>query len=410
MRYGSVCSGIEAATMGWHKLGWTPSFFSEIEDFPREVLNYHYPNVALHGDFTTIREKQYDPIELLVGGTPCQSFSIAGLRKGLDDDRGNLTLEFVKLADRLRPKWLLWENVPGVLSQDKGKAFGSFLGAMAELGYGFAYRVLDAQYIRTCEFSGAVPQRRRRVFVVGYLGDWRYPAKVLFNTESLQGNPPPSRIKREGSTRTPSQSFNECSGEVAHTLQTTCHDYSRSDGFNMICDISSLNKTKTVCFQQNSRDEVRIIGKDGENAGALTAEPGAKQQNYLCFETKQDPVTYGDKAGPLRSNDMGNAICFTQNDGGRDASNNVAPTLRSGGDGGLPQQAVAYDYKVRRLTPVECERLQGFPDDFTKIPWKGKSIKHCPDSHRYKALGNSMAVNVMNYIGIRINKVNNNEI
>ena len=116
MRYGSVCSGIEAATAAWHPLGWTPAFFSEIEPFPRAVLAHHYPKVPLHGDFTTIGADEYGAIDLLVGGTPCQSFSIAGLRGGLDDDRGNLALEFLRLADRKHPRWLVWENVPGVLS------------------------------------------------------------------------------------------------------------------------------------------------------------------------------------------------------------------------------------------------------------------------------------------------------
>ena len=132
MIYGSVCSGIEAATVAWHPLGWKPSFFSEIESFPRTVLGHHYANVPLHGDFTTIQNGEYDAIKLLVGGTPCQAFSIAGLRKGFSDERGNLTLEFVRLAQRLRPRWLVWENVPGVLSIDGGRAFGSFLGGLAE--------------------------------------------------------------------------------------------------------------------------------------------------------------------------------------------------------------------------------------------------------------------------------------
>ena len=185
-RYGSVCSGIEAATVAWEPLGWRPSFFSEIDKFPRAVLAAHYPKVPLHGDFTTIQAGEYDPIDLLVGGTPCQSFSVAGLRGGLADDRGNLALEYLRLAQRLRPKWLVWENVPGVLSSAGGRDFGSILGGLVELGYGFAYRVLDAQFF-------GVPQRRRRVFVVGYLGDWRRAAAVLFERHSLQGHSPPRR-------------------------------------------------------------------------------------------------------------------------------------------------------------------------------------------------------------------------
>src|SRR6056297_2421787 len=193
VRYLSVCSGIEAATQAWHPLGWKPVAFSEIEKFPSAVLAHHYPDVPNWGDMTKFKEWPDEQIDLLVGGTPCQSFSVAGLRKGLDDPRGNLALTYCAIADRYKPRWLVWENVPGVLSADKGRAFGSILGAMAELGYGWAYRILDAQYVRTRRFRRAVPQRRRRVFVVAHLGDWRRAAAVLFDAESLRGNPPPGR-------------------------------------------------------------------------------------------------------------------------------------------------------------------------------------------------------------------------
>lgn len=211
MKYGSVCSGIEAPAVAWKPLGWEAAWFSEIEPFPCAVLHHHYgsgnpinkphpkkrydrrikqigpiPNL---GDITQITEAQLDecgPIDLLVGGTPCQSFSVAGLRKGLADPRGNLALRFLQLARATRSAWVLWENVPGVLSSGKGRDFGTFLGALAELGYGWAYRILDAQYF-------GVPQRRRRVFVVGHLGDWRRAAAVLFERESLCGYPSPSQ-------------------------------------------------------------------------------------------------------------------------------------------------------------------------------------------------------------------------
>ena len=179
MRYGSVCSGIEAASVAWKGLGWNASFFAEIDKFPRAVLAHHYPGVKLHGDFTTIQAGQYEPIDILVGGTPCQSFSVAGLRGGMADARGNLALEYLCLAKRLRPRWVLWENVPGVRSSSGGLDFGSFLGGMVELGYGVAYRSFDAQYF-------GLAQRRERVFVVGYLGDWRRAATVLFEPKSLQ--------------------------------------------------------------------------------------------------------------------------------------------------------------------------------------------------------------------------------
>ena len=178
MIYGSLCSGIEAATQAWHPLGWKPAFFSEIENFPSAVLAHHYPDVPNHGDMTKFKDWPDHAIDLLVGGTPCQSFSVAGLRKGLADPRGNLMLTFGAVAQRFRPRWLVWENVPGVLSSDGGRDFGTFLGMLGELGYGFAYRVLDAQYIRTRGHAWAVPQRRRRVFVVGYLGDWRRAAAM----------------------------------------------------------------------------------------------------------------------------------------------------------------------------------------------------------------------------------------
>jgi DNA (cytosine-5)-methyltransferase 1 len=190
MRYGSVCSGIEAATVAWEPLGWEPAFFSEIERFPRAVLKHHYPQVPLHGDFQTIKAGDYGTVDLLVGGTPCQDFSIAGLRAGMDGERGNLALEFLRLAGRLRPRWILWENVPGILSSNGGRDFGSFLGGLGELGYGFAYRCLDAQYF-------GLAQRRLRVFVVGYLGDWRRAAAVLFEPESLRWDSPPRRQSRQ---------------------------------------------------------------------------------------------------------------------------------------------------------------------------------------------------------------------
>ena len=187
--YLSVCSGIEAATVAWHPLGWKPVAFSEIEKFPSAVLAHHYPDVPNLGDMTKFHEWPSHPINLLAGGTPCQAFSVAGLREGLSDPRGNLTLTFLGVADKYRPEWLVWENVPGVLS-DRTNAFGQFLAGLGQLGYGWAYRVLDAQYF-------GLAQRRKRVFVVGCLGGWERAAAVLFEPESLRGNPPPSREARE---------------------------------------------------------------------------------------------------------------------------------------------------------------------------------------------------------------------
>lgn len=191
LRYLSICSGIEAASVAWHDLGFIPVGFSEIEPFPCAVLKHRFPSVPNFGDMTQFHQwKINDPIDLLVGGTPCQAFSVAGLRKGLADPRGNLTLTFLGIVERFRPRWVVWENVPGVLSEKSG-AFGSFLGGLAELGYGWSYRVLDAQFF-------GVAQRRRRVFVVGHLGAWQRAAAVLFEPESLRGDSAPSREAREG--------------------------------------------------------------------------------------------------------------------------------------------------------------------------------------------------------------------
>lgn len=194
LRYLSVCSGIEAATVAWHSLGWEPVAFADIEKFPSAVLAHHYPNVPNLSDMTKFNTWPDYAIDVLVGGTPCQAFSVAGLRKGLADPRGNLTLTFLGIAQRYRPRWVVWENVPGVLS-DRSNAFGHFLAGLAELGYGCAYRVLDAQFF-------GLAQRRRRVFVVGHLGAWQPAAAVLFEPESLRGDTAPRREAREGTAPT----------------------------------------------------------------------------------------------------------------------------------------------------------------------------------------------------------------
>jgi len=380
MKYLSVCSGVEAATVAWHDLGWQPVAFSEIEKFPSEVLAHHYPNVPNVGDMTKYKEWNLnDSINLLVGGTPCQSFSVAGLRKGLEDPRGNLMLTYVGILDKFRPKWCVWENVPGVLSSNGGRDFGSFLGALVELGYGFAYRVLDAQ-------NFGVPQRRRRVFVVGCLGDWISPSKVLFEPDCLLGDSKKSRSKKQGTPAFTSSSFG---------------GYSEGVG------------------------TVRASGGDlGGGSETLIATPDLE---HTIDTTGTQGVAYG----------------FTQCDAARDIGDDVSPTLRSGGDGGYPNHAVAYSIRedakannfsatalevtpalqalrpsvqshhaqtfiaqtmaVRRLTPVECERLQGFPDNYTNIPWRKKD--EAPDGPRYKAMGNSMAVPVMKWIGQRIEEM-----
>lgn len=377
MIYGSVCSGIEAATHAWHPLGWKASFFSEIEDFPRKVLAHHYPHTPLHGDFTTIKEGDYEPIKLLVGGTPCQSFSVAGLRAGLDDPRGNLMLEFGALAKRLHPKWLVWENVPGVLSSNGGKDFATFLAMLGELGYGFAYRVLDAQYF-------GVPQRRRRVFVIGCLGDFRSAAAVLFERNSLQGNFTQSKSEGQEVTGTLTRGFGDRGVDLDQI----------AGGAYEIRTVGSGDISKTLMAGGNKQDpEVEsyaityalagnTIGRQPLNGGNGDGydESGV---SYTLTKTDVHAVAHAFK---VRGGCEGGGKGYLRQD-------EQAFTLSTGAD-----QQLFHKMQVRRLMPIECERLQGFRDDFTNIP--GAS-----DSARYKALGNSMAVPVMKWIGERINMV-----
>lgn len=413
--------------MAWAPLGWSAAFVSEIEKFPCAALAHHFPDVPLHGDFTTIEENEYEPIDLLVGGTPCQSFSIAGLRGGLDDDRGNLALEYLRLAQRLRPKWLVWENVPGVLSSGGGRDFGSILGGLVELGYGFAYRVLDAQYVRVDGFARAVPQRRRRVFVVGYLGDWRRAAAVLFERESLSGHPAPSRKARERIADSLTVGANQCSGfpgdfveEVATTLaESSGHarpgDNIQSVGY-LIPAVANPLTARMHKGINTTMDEgqtmvahaLRAEGFDASKDGTGRGTPLVP----MAFDAKQSEVCiYGDRAAPIDTQSHSQAVAYSimPMNSGKDykaRETEVSQPIMAGGPVGGNQGG---DYvaaaAVRRLTPTECERLQGFPDNWTRIPYRGKDADACPDGPRYKALGNSMAVNVMRWIGQRIDAV-----
>jgi DNA (cytosine-5)-methyltransferase 1 len=472
------------------------------------------------GDFTKIGADDVGTIDLLAGGTPCQSFSVAGKRAGLDDPRGNLTIEFAQLAGRLRPLWLVWENVPGVLSIDDGRTFGAFLGMLVELGYGVAYRILNAQHF-------GVPQRRRRVFVVGHLGDWRVAAAVLLERHSLSGYPPPRREARQGlaggvevgpaggrftdtaptidtrckdgfvrnqlgagvlsSTDELSHCLNaggmgrqdfESETLIAHALSAdgfdasedgtgrgtpvvpvaicTAHTQSNGSGFSDdVAHTLESGSAQAVAFSQNLRNEVRLYGGDGETVGALAAQPGTKQQSYVAFSAKDSGADASDVAPTLRG--MGHdgshangggqvAIAFAQNQEGDlrsgevmhslgtnanatsrnaptvaftlhgsdgtasaasstevagslrtrapgsienssttavlqeqsvawsgelTASTDIAGTLQRGGEGGRVDGVMTPQMAVRRLTPRECERLQGFPDDYTLVEYRG---------------------------------------
>ncbi|MAK87187.1 MAG: DNA (cytosine-5-)-methyltransferase, partial [Pseudomonas sp.] len=401
MRYLSVCSGIEAATVAWYPLGWKPAAFSEIEKFPRAVLAHHYPDVPCHGDFTTIGADEYGPIDLLVGGTPCQSFSIAGLRGGLADDRGNLALEFLRLAQRTRPEWLVWENVPGVLSSNGGRDFGAILGGMAELGYGFAYRVLDAQFF-------GVPQRRRRVFVIGHLGDWRRAAAVLFERESLSGNPAPRREARSAVAALTANGVGTCGaddnqGQAGHLVETSAHRMLAMGEYAEDGTASAMKardyKDATDLVAHSLRGEGFDASEDGTGRGTPLV-PVAIQERAVSENPGAGPDGKGwrddGQAYTLEARQTVQAVAFAQNQKGKLRLSEQAGALTTmGGKPGQGYPAALQGSAVRRLTPRECERLQGFPDDYTQIPWRGKAPEDCPDGPRYKALGNSMAVPCM---------------
>jgi len=376
MKYGSVCSGVEAATAAWHPLGWEPQWFSEIEKFPSAVLAHHYPDVPNLGDMTQFKEWPIDrSIDLLVGGTPCQSFSVAGLRKGLDDPRGNLMLTYLAIAAQYQPKWLVWENVPGVLSSQRGRDFGTFLGALGQLGYGFTYRVLDAQYF-------GVAQRRRRVFVVGYLGDWRRAAAVLFERESLSGHPPPSREAGEKAAPTVTQGapFSRTGNQrvEVEAIVAKCLTARGAGAGN--CDPETSNMIPISFGAQNSANQGDSVSTE------VTPTLDKSKTPAVAFAIHPHSIGRKPNAGPQGRDHLDAEQAYTHDARG------VA-------------QAVAKGHQVRRLTPTECERLQGFPDNFTRIPWRNKPAEDCPDGPRYKAMGNSMAVPVMRWIGERIQMV-----
>jgi len=596
MRYLSVCSGIEAASAAWHDFGWTPVGFSEIEAFPSAVLAHRFPHVPNFGDMTKYKEWPLEAgsVDLLVGGTPCQSFSVAGLRKGLDDPRGNLMLTYLAIADHFRVPWLLWENVPGVLSSNGGRDFGAFVGALGQLGYRWAYRVLDAQHF-------GVPQRRRRVFVVASLGDGPHPAEVLFEPESLRGDPAPRRKTRKGPAAALGAGVDErglqrvvgtlCadthpgaySGQDAYTGRLVPHingshwddpnaphptlnrggmgqiGYSNQEIFSQrggglvpstqiysIQDGREINKAQNGLGISDPDAPAYTIDTTGAQSVAICAHPvaftapaiGLFQQDAIAgtltrnsgaggetqnaaFVVQPDvpPTTYrksrraqstedhetwveDEVSNTLNTFDLGDVrttqavvqpvafafeprfytregtggaptqtpvltaspragdsapcvavaqpVAFAQNQVGEIRTNPVMETLNTNSNAtgrntplvmapasqpvafnvypssgqGAELQACPTDIAnavtvtehakstdrgtrivqqspmvVRRLTPVECERLMGFPDDWTNIPYRGKPAA---DGPRYKALGNSMAVPVMRWIGQRI--------
>lgn len=659
MKYGSICSGIEAVTLAWRHLGWTPAFFAEVEPFPAAVLMQRIgatkplrpldPDAASdekdrkqrlswqsriaelpdggtipnHGDFTLIKKDDYNgQIDLLVGGTPCQDLSIAGKRLGFDGKRSVLALDFVRLCFETGTKWIVWENVPATLSSHNGEDFARFVSLLCGWDipvpcdgwrksgivtgtpghFGVCWRILDAQYTRVSQFPRAIPQRRKRLFLVGYLGGWKYPAQVLFDGEMCGGNSPPRRTKGQAPAASAEGGINTAKSirmragkpgggkgaligdDLSHTLATgndqtviyTVHGaqtpISNDDHANALgCSNNGLENG--VCVSKEMKPEGRFWNGD-DVAGTLTVtsdrqlmpdkgrlqsviEP--REDSVECLDTRQVDVHDTDLAPTLIATDYkgGKAICyenhaqdsrikpvvvsqsivarmgtgggnlplvkepdvigFIKNDAGgvqQGFWKNVFPTLRAaitpaitwnecfhlsfcdangtrkdrkngglyvtkaetsqtvtakgphtetviialdgdkmakaerkGGSGlgvsedgvmytqtvkdvhavaydecvpldlrnatrdpekhdAQNQQGVGWQATVRKLLPVECERLMGFPDNWTRIVWKGKTKEECPDAPRYKACGNSMCVNVMAWLGERIDEVN----
>lgn len=499
MRYLSVCSGIEAASVAWEKLGWKPLAFSEIEPFPSAVLKHHWPEVPNLGDMTKYESWKFaEPVDVLVGGTPCQAFSVAGVRGGLDDPRGGLTLTYVKMADHFNPKWVIWENVPGVLSS-KDNAFGCFLGSLSgeecELKpsgkrwsdsgcvYGpkrsVAWRCFDAQYF-------GLAQRRKRVFVVACAPDQGDPSALLFEFEGLRRDIAPSRKAGEGTSSEAEGSFDaSCigaldteygAGKLTHQSVKAGHIVpSYWNDPTLPCDTLLARDYKGMGNQDLTTGRLlvseaipihdqatRHSGKHGDKSdvkgnGLGIGKPGdpcptltkGDKHAVLAFEPgiakrEGDPSRFVKELSPTLRSNMGDnqvaAVLYENhpNDSRVTGPLEVAPSCVSrygtgGGNVPLVQAIDAYNQSVsdvsqslssaasdinhtggvldtrvrsavRRIMPTECEKLQGFPVNHTRIPWRNKSAEDCPDGPRYKALGNSMAVPCMQWIGNRIDQ------
>lgn len=397
--------------MAWLPLGWQCAFTAEIEPFPCAVLQHHYPETPNHGDITKFKEWPITPIDVLIGGTPCQAFSVAGLRGGLADPRGNLTLTFLSIVERYRPGWLVWENVPGVLSIDGGRVFGAFLGGLGQLGYGFAWRVLDAQHF-------GVAQRRRRVFVVGCAGgQWQRAAAVLFERESLCGHPPPRRPEGQGTAPSLAKSLGAgCGGgidrEDKHTVIPIQEIGKRQSGNPMNGVGHGQDGDPMFTLQANAQHGICEISptlRAGGNQTGGHRPPGTDVDTCETLIPEIIPQAMSSKwskgiSGPA-GDECANMIpvAFTQNQAGDVLTGDVSAAMGTNCNAtGRNTPKVQTAMAVRRLTPKECCRLQGFPDDYLDIDFRGKPAT---DGHKYKALGNSMAVPVIQWIGERIQKV-----
>lgn len=489
MTVGSICSGISADSVAWKPLGWKHVFYSEIDKYCSKVLRHYYPEVPNYGDFTA--QEEFPPADILVVSTPCQDFSVAGLRAGMDGARGSLTLHACRVIEKVRSRWIVFENVPGILQGDCAVGFHGFLSRLAEIGYGFAYATLDAQYF-------SLAQRRERVFLVGYIGDWRPAAAVLFDLESLSGHPAPSREEGQDvahpiEASAGSRGYGDgCEGAqyIASTIGGRMRGQDDGCADNLISHcingggqgrIDTETETETETFvvipiqeidcRRDKEQHGMGIGTDGDamytiqamrqhgvgvsgpvnhngKAAGSATQQDAENGMLVPFDTTQitslanrsNPQS-GDPSHPLTGKGHPPSIAFTCKDHGADAGE-ISPTLRAMAHSGSHpnaggQVAVASaGMRVRRLTVRECEALQGFPPDFTLIPeyrsqqkekgeeatalyeyycrtkrgrevveWRNGRVRATPDGSRYRALGNSIAVPVLRWIGDRITMV-----
>ena len=429
MKYISLFSGIEAATVAWEQLGWEPLAFSEIDPFPSAVLQHHYQNIPNLGDVTKIDWRPYvGAADIVVGGSPCQSFSVAGKREGLKGASG-LMFEYIRAVRELRPRWFVWENVPGAFTSERGEAYRQLLSEMDALGYGLAWRVLDAQFF-------GVAQRRERVFLVGSLGTMRC-AEVLFERESLSWDHQSSRQKRQALA----EEAQGCVGEADHDSVRLTPGETQSRRVYPISGVYPTLSTREkseqnqesvfLCQTAQTGSNGKLVKQDdvmntldrtnSTAVAALDFNPTDARPRYAHDDVSQTLTARagtGDNQVPLVQ--VQPLIYPAEDPTGEDEP--VTLQIRGGKPGGGKGALIQHDMSatlsthntqtlitgdlekrdltVRRLTPRECERLQGFPDDYTDIPYRNK--EHAPDGARYKALGNSMAVPVMRWIGQRI--------
>ena len=415
MNVGSTFSGVGGFDLGFERAGMSVVWQAEIDEWCRRVLRWHWPDAAIYDDVRAVGSGAFDEgkrgntgsvgagkaaggrcesggaIDLLCGGFPCQDLSVAGKRAGFKGERSSLFFEFARIADELRPRWIVLENVVGLLSSAEGRDFGILLATLAEIGYGCAWRVVDARYF-------GVPQRRRRVFIVGCFGDDGGRAVRALGAGG-EGNLAAGECSWQGASPPPTGSVGGVGGVIANTLQVTCGDYSRADGFNAVVEPASVTS-----FAQNQRGELR----ESDVAPAVTTGGGKHGEGYAAVRIERPTVSFqlgNTKANGSNVNTEGVAYTLDQAAGQGvltdTLGSEIAKPLGSltGGPRTTDIENATYvgGPSVRRLTPTECERLMGWPDGWTAVDGD-----KTPDSRRYAACGNGVVANVSEWIGRRI--------